>query len=216
MVKNIMRTDLAVLFDLDSTLVDSSAAVRNSWIQLAGEAGFAPQALVGLHGVPAEGCIRILLPHADETEVQHWTARIEDIEVGAIDGVVAIPGAIELLAALDEREIPWTIVTSCTAPLAKIRTKIAGIAQPTTTVTFSDVTHGKPHAEPFLLGASRLGVDPSNCWVIEDAHSGVTAGKSAGATVAAVLTTHSREELPHADHYLESLLDLLTLIDQER
>ena len=80
-----MRSDLAVLFDLDSTLVDSKMAVRTSWLQLADEAGFDPRAMRGMHGVPAEGCLRLLLPEADEATIQHWTKRIEDIEV-AMDG----------------------------------------------------------------------------------------------------------------------------------
>ena len=109
--------------------------------------------------------------------------------------------------------IPWAIVTSCTRPLADARIKAAALPAPGALVTFSDVTHGKPHPEPFLLGATRLGVNPAQCWVIEDADSGVTAGKAAGCTVAGVLTTHSREQLPHADHILEHLLDLVALLD---
>ena len=97
-----MRSDLAVLFDLDSTLVDSKLAVRTSWLQLADEAGFDPHAMRGMHGVPAEGCLRLLLPEADEATIQHWTKRIEDIEVAMVDGVVPIDGALELLATLDK------------------------------------------------------------------------------------------------------------------
>ena len=211
-----MRTDLGVLFDLDSTLVDSKQAVRTSWLQLADEAGFDPRLMRNMHGIPAEGCLRLLLPHEPDEVIAHWTARIEEIEVGMVDGVVPIDGALELLATLDSNEVPWTVVTSCTAPLAKVRLAIAGITHHDHTVTFSDVTHGKPHPEPFLLGASRLGLAPSNCWVIEDAHSGTTAGKEAGCTVAGVLTTSTREQLPNADHFLEHLLDLLPLLGLQR
>ena len=208
-----MRTDVAVLFDLDSTLVDSRLAVRDSWLQLADEAGFDPRQMKGMHGIPAEGCLRILLPNEDEAGIARWTARIEHIEVAAMSSIVAIDGAHELIAALASRNIPWAIVTSCTRPLADARIKAAALPPPGALVTFSDVTHGKPHPEPILLGASRLGVNPAQCWVIEDADSGVTAGKAAGCTVAGVLTTHSREQLPHADHILEHLLDLVELLD---
>jgi sugar-phosphatase len=78
-------------------------------------------------------------------------------------------------------------------------------------VTFDQVTHGKPNPEPFLLGAERLGVPAEICWGIEDAPGGVRAAKSAGCTVAAVLTTHGRDELLEADHHLESLDQLLTI-----
>ena len=211
-ISRIMTQPIGILFDLDSTLIDSSAAVRGAWIQLAQEAGFDPRNLIGLHGIPADGCLRILLPNHSDDQIQAWVARIEELEIDTVEAIRPISGAPELLAELDLRNIPWAIVTSCTAPLAAARLAASGIGTPQQMVTFSDVTHGKPHPEPFLLGAARLNLHPSQCWVIEDAHSGVTAGKSAGCKVAAVLTTHTRQELPHADFHMESLLDLLTLI----
>jgi sugar-phosphatase len=78
-------------------------------------------------------------------------------------------------------------------------------------VTFDQVTLGKPHPEPFLLGAARIKKSPENCWGIEDAPGGVRAAKSAGCTVAAVLTTHRKDELLEADHHLQSLVDLLSI-----
>lgn len=208
----VMRTDIGILFDLDSTLVDSSSAVRDSWFQLADEIGFDRALLRDLHGIPARGCLRIVCPEASDSDIDMWTQRIEDIEVSTVDGVAPIAGALHTLAGLEERSIPWTIVTSCTAALAHARIAAAGLPLPSALVTFTDVTNGKPHPEPFLLGAARLGIPAGQAWVVEDAHSGVTAGKAAGCTVAAVLTTHTREQLPHADHHLEDLNDLLGLL----
>lgn len=207
-----MRTDIAVLFDLDSTLVDSSRAVRDSWVQLAGEVGFDPRELRGMHGIPAEGCLRLLLPDEPDDVIAHWTARIEQIEVSAMTGIVPIEGAVEVLHDLTAAQVRWAIVTSCTKPLADARIAAAGLPTPGALVTFSDVTQGKPHPEPFLLGADRVGVAPELCWVIEDAHSGVTAGKAAGCTVVGVLTTHTRDQLPNADHIIERLADLPALL----
>lgn len=120
-------------------------------------------------------------------------------------------GAKELLSELNEKKIPWTIVTSCTIPLALSRVKAAGIEMPDHTVTFNDVKLGKPFPDPFILGAQRIGLNPNQCWVIEDAPAGVVAGKSAGCTVAAVLTSHAKEQLHQADHFLDHLDDLLPL-----
>jgi sugar-phosphatase len=61
------------------------------------------------------------------------------------------------------------------------------------------------------LGAERIDVKAQNCWGVEDAPGGVRAAKSAGCTVAAVLTTHKKDELTEADHHLESLVDLLSI-----
>ena len=75
---------------------------------------------------------------------------------------------------------------------------------------FQAITGGGKHiSEPFILGADRLGLQTDLCWAVEDAPGGVTSAKEAGCTVAGVLTTHTREELPHADHHLEHLNQLL-------
>jgi len=200
---------IGFLFDLDGTLIDSTAAVMNSWITMANEAGIPLEALAGHHGIPAAQTIRNVMPDREEGEIQKWIRRVTDLEIADIEGVKAAPGALELLAELTDREIPWTIVTSCTTDLAIARTRAGKIPMPANSVTFDQVSRGKPFPEPFILGADRLGLQTDICWAIEDAPGGVTSAKEAGCIVAGVLTTHTREELPHADHHLEHLNQLL-------
>jgi len=200
---------IGFLFDLDGTLIDSTQAVMNSWITMANEAGIPFEALAGHHGIPAAQTIRNVIPDREEAEIQKWIRRVTDLEISDIESVRAIPGALDLLAELNDREIPWTIVTSCTTDLAIARTRAGKIPMPENSVTFDQVTRGKPFPEPFILGADRLGLQTSLCWAIEDAPGGVTSAKDAGCIVAGVLTTHTREELPHADHHLEHLNQLL-------
>ena len=202
---------IGFLFDLDGTLVNSKPAVERAWIKLAQEAQIPLEKMVGLHGIPAEQSLRMLLEGRSEEEIKSWVDRIEFLESSDTAGVVAIPGAKNLLNELNERNIAWTIVTSCTIPLAISRVKAAGIEMPDHSVTFNDVKLGKPHPEPFILGAKRIGLDPNQCWVIEDAPAGVKSGKSAGCTVAAVLTSHLQEQLNEADHFLNHLDELLPL-----
>lgn len=204
--------NIAVLFDLDGTLVNSKPAVERAWIQLAQEASIPLEKMSGLHGIPAEQSLRKILPYRSESEIIKWVERIEYLESSDTNGVIAIDGAIELLAKLDEKKILWTIVTSCTTPLALSRVKAAGIPFPENSVTFNDVEKGKPFPDPFLLGAKRLGVNPKDCVVVEDAPAGVIAGKAAGCVVAAVLTSHEKHELQMADHHLEHLNQLLPII----
>jgi sugar-phosphatase len=200
---------IGFLFDLDGTLIDSTAAVMNSWSTMANEAGIPLEALAGHHGIPAAQTIRNVIPDREEAEIQKWIRRVTDLEIADIEGVKAAPGALELLTELTDREIPWTIVTSCTTDLAIARTRAAKIPMPANSVTFDQVSRGKPFPEPFILGADRLGLQTDICWAIEDAPGGVTSAKEAGCIVAGVLTTHTREELPHADHHLEHLNQLL-------
>lgn len=202
---------IGFLFDLDGTLVDSKPAVERAWIKLAQEAQIPLEKMVGLHGIPAEQSLRMLLEDRSEEEIKSWVDRIEFLESSDTTGVVPIPGAKNLLNELNERNIPWTIVTSCTIPLAISRVTAAGIEMPDHSVTFNDVKLGKPHPEPFILGAKRIGLEPNQCWVIEDAPAGVKSGKSAGCTVAAVLTSHLKEQLQEADHFLNHLDELLPL-----
>jgi sugar-phosphatase len=202
---------IGFLFDLDGTLVDSKPAVERAWIKLAQEAQIPLEKMVGLHGIPAEQSLRMLLEDRSEEEIKSWVDRIEFLESSDTAGVVAIPGAKNLLNELNERNIAWTIVTSCTIPLAISRVTAAGIEMPDHSVTFNDVKLGKPHPEPFILGAKRIGLNPSQCWVIEDAPAGVKSGKSAGCTVAAVLTSHLKEQLNEADYFLNHLDELLPL-----
>jgi mannitol-1-/sugar-/sorbitol-6-phosphatase len=184
----------AILFDLDGVLVDSTPAVARVWTQWALEHGFDPEATVKkAHGRPSVETLRELLPDADP-EVEDL--KVEGRELLDLEGVVALPGVPDLLQSL--RPNQWTIVTSCTRPLAEARIKAAGLPLPAHMVTSSDIARGKPHPEPFLKGASVLGVDAADCLVLEDAPAGVRAGKAAGARVLGLTTTLPMEDLVEA------------------
>ena len=173
----------AVLFDMDGTLVDSDAAVERAWRVWAGEHGADPAAVLAVaHGAPAERTVRLVRPDLDEAGVAAAAARQLDLQYDDLSDVVPTAGAPELLAALT---LPWAVVTSADVRLAKARLGAAGICPPVL-VTVEDITAGKPDPEGYLRGAELLGVDPARCLVVEDAEVGVTAGRAAGARVAAL------------------------------
>jgi sugar-phosphatase len=184
----------ALLFDLDGVLVDSTPAVARVWAAWAAEYGFDPDDIVRrAHGRPSLTTIRELHPHADHEALNREMERREIADLG---GVVPLPGALALLNAL--RPAQWAIVTSCTRPLAEVRIRAAGLPLPRHFVTASDITHGKPHPEPYLKGAASLGLAPADCVVLEDAPAGIRAGKAAGARVLALRTTAPDAELTAA------------------
>ncbi len=193
------RTFDAVLFDMDGTLIDSTPAVIRSWDTWGVEYGLTASALEAGHGQPASQLVRSLLP---PHRVDEGLARIAALELADVDDIVILPGAAELLLALPVDRI--AIVTSATRPLAAARLNAAGLTAPTVIVTFDDVSNGKPHPEPFLTGAARLGIDPARCLVIEDAPAGIAAARAAGCATLAVTTTSPREELD-ADLVVDSL-----------
>lgn len=121
------------------------------------------------------------------------------------DGVVALPGAVEAVAALVGADPQrCAIATSATRELADVRIAAAGIPVPDVVVSVDDVPRGKPHPDPFVLAAERLGVDPADCLVCEDAPNGIAAARAAGADVLAVTTTSDPADLD-ADVVLDSL-----------
>lgn len=196
-----------VLFDLDGVLVDSTPAVSRVWAGWAREHGFDAEKVVReAHGKPSIATIRELLPNADY-EAQN--REVERREIEDVEGVVALPGAIELLRTIPAER--WAIVTSCTRPLAGVRIRAAGLPNPKYLVTSSDVKNGKPSPGPYLEGARILGLPPAECVVVEDAPAGIRAGKEAGARVLAVRTTAPDAELREAgaDWIVDNCADLL-------
>ncbi len=197
------RTFAAVLCDLDGTLVDSIPAVLRSWRLWATEQGIDPDALNPFHGQPAQHIVSRFVEQSQVTAALH---RIHSLEVLDVAGVVGLPGAAELL-----RQIPsdrLAIVTSCTSAVAAVRLGAAGFAAPSCIVSADEVTHGKPHPDPYLLAAQKLGVDIGQCLVIEDSAHGIASGQSAGATTAAVGT-----QIKGADYQLAGLDELHWQVD---
>ena len=181
----------ALLFDLDGVLIDSTPAVARVWSRWATERGFNPAEVVQLaHGRPSLSTVRELLPNADHEEENR---EVERREIEDLEGVVPLPGTAALLAELPPDS--WTIVTSCTRPLAEVRLRAARLPVPPRFITATDVIHGKPDPEPYLKAARILGVDPSRCVVVEDAPAGIRSGKAAGARVIAFPTTAPTTEL---------------------
>jgi len=184
----------ALLFDMDGVLINSTPAVARVWRRWAIEHGFNPEEVVArAHGRPSLTTVREYLPNADH---EAENRQVERREIEDLEGVIPLPGALDLLASLPEDR--WTIVTSCTRPLAQVRIRAAGLPLPKKLITSNDITHGKPHPEPYLKGASILGFPPEECIVLEDVPAGVRAGKAAGARVIAFKTTVRESALREA------------------
>jgi sugar-phosphatase len=211
----------ALLFDMDGTLVDSTASVLRGWQTVAAEFPIPPDlfAVVPRHGRPAVEILADLLP---AELIPAAAERLDELERTDTGDVVLLPGAARLLAAAPAGR--WAVVTSAGRQLARVRLGAAGVdiggvsaagvgsaglgtADPDAAgvgivgvdgpvlVTIDDVSRGKPDPEPFLLGAKLLGVPPERCLVFEDAPAGLAAARAAGAATVAVATTHAADEL---------------------
>ncbi|WP_372412742.1 HAD-IA family hydrolase [Streptomyces luteireticuli] len=184
----------ALLFDSDETLVSSMRSVVRVWSQWAESYGMTLEeamSRVEVHGRPAAAIIADLLP-ADQ--VAEGLQRLTEAEVAdaTAGGVVPVPGAVELLTSLPQDR--WAVVTSSNQRVAAARLGRLGI-HPKFLVTGDDVTQHKPHPEPFLLAAERLGFAPARCIVVEDSPAGLASGRAAGMATIALTTTHPADEL---------------------
>ena len=165
-----------LLFDNDGVLVDSHEAARIGWEQWSKE--FAPDFFWDLpenNGVRAEDKVRQLVA-AELFETAN--NRINELEQLSAGSTIALPGAVELIRSL--REGTWTVCTSANPELGRARLLAAGLIVPKELVTAADVANGKPHPDPYLLGAERLGFAPEDCVVFEDAAAGAEAAIAAG------------------------------------
>lgn len=180
------RSFAAFLFDMDGTLITSIESANRAWTRWSQMHGFDPAYVISImHGVRTVETMKRLGVDDPEKEA----AWITSTEIDDTEGVSAIAGAKAFLAGLPADR--WAIVTSASRPLAEARLARAGIALPRILVTSEDVERGKPDPACFLLGAKKLGVDPTECLVFEDTVAGLTAADAAGAAGLAITVTHS-------------------------
>ena len=181
----------AVLFDLDGTLVDSTASVLRAWAAVAAElsvplAEFEPY----MHGIPGPQVFAAVLPAMPPEQARALSARMNADQARDTAGVQPTPGAVAALTGLPPSR--WAIVTSGDRRLATARLTAAGLPRPDVLVTSDDVRAGKPDPECYLAAAARLGRASARCLVVEDAPAGVAAGRAAGMPVLGVLTTYGQ------------------------
>jgi beta-phosphoglucomutase len=197
--------DLAVIWDVDGTLVDTAELHYRAWTTLTRQLGksFSRAQFTSTFGRRNPEIIReILGNHYTDRELAELGQRKEELyKAAARDGVTLLPGARELLEALHENRFHQAIGSS--APRANVEL----ILQLTRTQSFFNVivsmedTHrGKPDPEVFQVAANRLGVAPIRCLVIEDAAAGVQAAKSGGMKCIGVRSggQHTEESLRSA------------------
>jgi len=199
----------AVLFDMDGTLVDSTAGVHGAWELFAQRYPDIDvhEILSSSHGVRTVENLKKWCKIDDPAELEQEASRfelaiIQTAKANNQKGIVPLPGTHDVLTNLEPgRKLPkprWAICTSATRGYASAALGIAEIVIPDVFVVAEDVTKGKPEPDPYLLGAMRCGVNPERCLVVEDAPSGIRSGNSAGCKTLAVVTTHTREQVEKA------------------
>ena len=201
----------AFLFDMDGTLITSTAAAERVWAAWGRRHGLDLDVFMPtIHGVRAMDTIRRQnLPDIDLQAEVDWVTRgeIEDT-----DGVAEIPGAIAFVATLPPDR--WAVVTSASPDLAEARLRAAGLTPPPLVVTAHDIARGKPDPEGFRLAAARLGFAIEDCLVFEDAPAGIAAAEAAPADVVVITAAHSHP-MPTAHSTLAAYRDVRCVVNTE-
>lgn len=191
----------AILFDLDGTLVDSTSCVEAVWSAWAMEHSIDREALLSeVHGCRG---LEIIPRFKPELDVLAENEKLLRLELEHASDVCVIPGAIPLLQALGN--LPWGIVTMSTRELALAKLSATGLPVPEILITAEDVSKGKPDPESYLLGASKLAVDPSQCLVFEDAASGIQSANTAGMQVVQVMFSGHTDIQPNTASHIKDM-----------
>jgi mannitol-1-/sugar-/sorbitol-6-phosphatase len=185
----------AILFDMDGTLVDSTPVVEHGWGLWAARHNIPIEEILAFsHGRPASAVFEQFLPGRDHTRDLEELSRFEE---DTTEGILAVPGAAEILHELQLQNHPWAIVTSAWRRLAETRVTAAGLPLPKVIIPIDEIHNGKPDPEGFLLAAAQLSVAPLDCVIFEDTRPGIEAGLSAGMQVVGLTTTYSAQSLGH-------------------
>jgi sugar-phosphatase len=198
----------AVLFDMDGTLLDSTACIEAIWRRWSARHGLdADSVMQHVHGRRSIETIAAVAPDLDAAKED---TALQAEEIASLHGITRIAGAAELLATLAARGQRWGVVTSAPRELALAKIAYVGLPEPEWLVCAEDVANGKPHPAPYLAAAMRLGCAPDQLVAIEDAPAGIASARDAGMAVIALRTTHADADLAAADRIVDDLRNLLS------
>lgn len=209
-----MKKDFAVIFDMDGVICDTNPYHSLAWkafLEKFGISATEEEFIAHMYGKSNS----YILKHFLQREVVGEEFAKMEFEKEALfreiyePHVVPINGLLEWIDELKSNGIKTGIATS--APVENmdlILSKLPLRDKMQSLLASHNVVHHKPNPEVYLKSAANLGIDPTRCVVFEDSHSGVSAGKAAGAKVVGVLSTYKKEELPVCDSYIVDYKDI--------
>ncbi len=198
----------AVLFDNDQTLVRSTWTIKLVWLRFALKyrIRFQPKLLRACWGMTTAEVAKVLLatrkrPLTD-AQVGAAIAYAEKLERTTTLLLRPIHGAGAAMRSIPKSRL--AVVSSGSTAVIYNRLSHCSLPIPDVVVSSEDIERGKPDPQCYQVAASRLGVDPRRCLVVEDSPHGLAAAKAAGCATIALLTSHWESEL-EADWIIEDL-----------
>ena len=211
----------AILFDMDGVLIESEFLMRHSAIQALAEYGIEAkhEDFVEFTGMGEDKFVGGVAEKYGHTYTFDMKERAYDYFGQQVKELAHVPNGVkEMLMALHEKGFVMAVCSA--ADLRKVRYNIQAIGVDesifSALVTGSDVARKKPFPDIYLEGARRIGMEPKDCLVIEDAISGINAAHAAGMDAVGVPTTFSKEELMervHPEYLLNEIKELTDLFN---
>ena len=209
----------AILFDMDGVLIESEFLMRHSAIQALAEYGIQAkhEDFREFTGMGEDMFVGGVAQKYGHTYTFDMKDRAYDYFGQQVKELAHVPAGVkEMLMSLHEKGLILAVCSA--ADLRKVRYNIQAIGVDesifSALVTGSDVERKKPFPDIYLEGARRVGVDPKDCLVVEDAVSGIKAAHAAGMDAVGVPTTFSKEELAqrvHPEYLLDEIKELTDL-----
>ncbi|WP_309024683.1 HAD family phosphatase [Pelagicoccus sp. SDUM812002] len=211
----------AVIWDMDGLIFDTERLSFFAWQEGAKAIGLEIdltlfQSLIGMNSQAIQA--RLLAVLGDTTDV----VALSKAAGVSYDGLIAAGpplkhGAKSCLETIAASRIPQALATSSSYRYASKKLEHHNLLKLfDATVTGDQVTHGKPHPEPYLLAAEKLGVSPTRCVALEDSVNGIRSAKSAGMQTVLIpdMCPHDDESLSRVDHQFTSLEHALPFLKQ--
>ena len=203
-----------VLFDMDGVLVDSEPFICKAAIMMFGELGInvMPEDFHPFVGMGENRYIGgVAENHGVIVDIEKVKARTYEIYANIVRGNLSpLPGVHEFISICRKRGFRLALATS--ADRVKMEVNLREIGLPPgsfhSIVTGLDVVNKKPFPDIYMKAAEMIGLEPNDCLVVEDAVSGIRAGKAAGCRCLGLTTSFGAEVLSEADWICGSLIDV--------
>jgi HAD superfamily hydrolase (TIGR01509 family) len=188
---------LAVVFDLDGTLINSEDLYEQAGLEILRRRGkeYDPVLREQVMGRPAVDSLRVIIEHHSLPDtVEELVRESGELMLKFLEtSLVAMLGAYQLLDALDTAGMPYGVATSATRDFADyVLTRLEIRPRFRFVLTAEDIRHGKPDPEIYQLAAERFDITPPQMMVLEDSANGCRAAVAAGAFTVAVPNEHTR------------------------
>jgi HAD superfamily hydrolase (TIGR01509 family) len=183
--RTLPRRPQAVVFDMDGLILDTEVLFRDVMMEASEARGMTlpMEVFLRMVGLPDHASRAVALAHfGDEFDCDAWMAHAWELADARLEaGVPVKAGVAELLDYLDQAGLPRAICTSTRHETVERYLRPLGLLERfQAVVAAGDYPLGKPHPDPFLAAAARLGAGPASCLALEDSHNGVRAAAAAG------------------------------------